>query len=154
MTVTTSDRVNAVIDGILARLETYKDDLLISAAEENYPPPLPTEDYAYVMPLLKGGDQMNTHAGGGMGHTFSVTIEIYKTYKNNTEGLRPIRNRGYALADLFCKGSNAVLTVEHDGTPVHAFTKNPNLDSGAFLTQKGNPVMFWCSVTFQVKMEE
>jgi len=160
---TTAQLMNAVIDAMIARIETNKTALGISSVEERDEMPGYVEPGAcFVIPLVEGRDVMRTPIGGGpLEHEIPVTIVAHYRTETVAAGLRSTRDRGYGMIDLF-HGSHAAETVEGSvveegegeepdvvlGTAL-AYTADPTLEVG--YARVADYVLHWYIVKISLK---
>lgn len=120
MTVALERRIDAVIDAIINRLDTYKADLggalSVTEGDEN-PAYIDTLPSIYVIPLAEGKDQMITHGSGECTHTFPVVVVGYYKSASVAAALRTTRRYGYHAISLFL-GDNRLLegSIDSDGS--------------------------------------
>ncbi len=160
---TTAQMIDAIIDTMIARIETNKTALGLSSVEERDEMPGYVEPGAcFVIPLVEGRDVMRTPIGGGpLEHEIPVTIVAHFQTETIAAGLRSTRDRGYGVVDLFF-GSPAAETIAGTvieegegedpdvviGMPV-AHTYDPTLEAGyARITDY---VLHWFIVKINLK---
>ncbi len=149
----TAARVNGLIDAIIARIEAGGGPLGILAVDERDEIPAYVDPgTCFVIPLVEGKDVMRTPIGGGsLEHQFSVTIVAYYRYDDIAAGLRPTRDAGYGVLDLFF-GDHDRETIEAvvGEEALQAYPYDPVLEVGyARITDY---VLHWFIATIKLKV--
>lgn len=118
--MTTYEDINAIIDGIVARMETNIVSLGGTSGQkviegDETPAAIRSFPSFYCLPLIDGGDQITTVMSfGPRDHFFKVILAgAYKSI-GIAALLRTTRNYGYVCADLFSLSYQAVSGIYYD----------------------------------------
>lgn len=146
--MSSDDKINAVIDVILARMTTNLSALgLVRVTEKDEDPGYLDPNEAYVIPFAEGKDQIKLYADGEE-HTYPVTIAAFYKYADIATGLRPVRNYAMDCLDLFAR-TNATLRGSYGGATVGAEIEGMNLEVGYW--RVGDYIMHYFALRLTVK---
>lgn len=130
----TAEMFDALIDGLMARLNAHKDLLGVSSVlEGDELPTYVTPGTIYVVPLVEGEDEITIHGGvreppWGT-HRFPITIAGFYYHRDIAPGLRPTRGYGFNCLDLFAS-PDGVLVGDLGDVTVMGEVYDPRISAG------------------------
>ncbi len=151
----TKDKINGLIDAIIARVQTAAPSLGLEAVVEgDEMPTYVAPGTCYIVPLVEGKDRIQTTSGEGTTriHTIPVTFVAYYKHWTIAEGLRSTRDRGYDLLDTFL-GTPAAETIEASvaGETVLGYVTDPVFEVG--YARVADYVLHWYILQITVNAE-
>ena len=114
----TSNKIDKIVDEVMSLLLANSATLggLIGVAERDEEPAVPAADHrlpwAYVIPIMEGGDHMDLTAGDGSStyHEFPISVVAYYEMPDiDTVSLRSTRRYGYLAFDILRQHNYGIL---------------------------------------------